>query len=163
MDKDSIDAVMEEARDYWHAQTGKSADTDFDPKEAVALYCDFNDEEMEAIGDYVENFVAHGLAHLFAKQMVSGDGVSPQEIIEIAIGSTIPVGMILSRHRAGRRKDQVKDNYLTTVMAEARINQAVSDGEDLNQIWPKPVIDEVLQNWSPEDAFRIGVLCGQNG
>jgi len=90
-------------------------------------------------------------------------GMDPEQLIELVIEAVLPVSMCVTRHRAGNNRFPKNDEYITTVFAEAKISEMTSSGEDLEQIWPTAFIEEVLARFTPEEAFRVGVLCGQNG
>lgn len=160
MDANTINDVMEQALEYWSAQTGKVKDDSFDPVETVGVYCGFTSEELNEISEYLEGFIAHNLAHSIARMVINGEGMEPAEIVRTSIGSCLPVCMILTRWRAGGNRANDSDPSFTTAMAEVRLGKAKSEDEDLDAIWPQPLVESVISNWSPEDAFRIGVLCG---
>lgn len=168
MDKDSIDVIMDEAKDYWIAQTGRTEQDDFDAADAVAKYCDFTQDELNVIAHYVKGWSMQVLARVILEAIAeSGNtegGIDSEQLIQMVIEATMPVTMCVTKHRAGNKVTRKSGGeYITTVFAEATIRTAISSGRNLDDIWPQPIVEEVLDKFSPEEAFRIGVLCGQNG
>lgn len=167
MDADSINVIMDEARDYWIAQTGGSVDN-FDAGEAISLYCDFSKEELNEIAHYILGWSNQVLARFVLERIAETgevDGsLDPTELIQMVIETSMPVTMCLTKHRSGNKPSVMSgDKYITTIFAEATVSTAINGDGDLNDIWPQPIVEEVLEKFSPEEAFRIGVLCGQNG
>jgi len=167
MNEEQLDQLMDEARDEWAAKTGNSYVDNFDAHEALCLYSGFTPEDLVALGDYIKKFVMHMVAHKVIDSMTGrgeGDGLDMNDIIEMAIGASIPVVIVASTHQSrslARVSPKHTDRYTTTVMAEAYLNTLITEGEDLSTIWPTAIASEVIDQYDPQQAFMVGVLCGR--
>ena len=86
-------------------------------------------------------------------------------ICDSAVVNSAATALILSkaiRDSTRSVKTASGDRYPVTLLAEARIRNHIADRADLNDIWPIPLAEEVVNEFDPVTAFMVGVVCGSH-
>lgn len=112
------------------------------------------------------NFMHIMTRNSVATSVLSGDVDPETSDYEEAIVSTsaltaLLVARAMFKEQEHKRIEDEHSKYPVTLMAEAHVRNYSSSG-DLDAIWPTEVVKEVLEEFSPEEAFLVGVVCGKS-
>lgn len=132
-----------------------------DAKE-IAERLNLDEGELESLTNFVISITQQSLL----MGMANGSFDPKRDSYEGTIVTTSTVTAMLVaksyfQEQEKKRLDDEKSKYPVTLMAEAHVRNYRTSG-DLDAIWPSEVVKEVLEEFSPEEAFIVGVVCGKS-
>lgn len=123
----------------------------------LARLLDMSNDELDAFVNFITVTTKRSVLMSMANDVIE----SPPSYEACIITSSITALLVAKAMHSenAQRKCDDKSKYPITLMAEAHVRNA--DG-DLDSIWPTEYAKEVLGEFSPEEAFMVGVVCGKS-
>lgn len=128
----------------------------------VAKLLDLDKEELEAFLNFITIITHTSITAAVAVGTLDPETDSYEgAIVTTSTLAAMLVAKTLFAKVAQKRVDDEHSKYPVTLMAEAHVRNYRTAG-DLDAIWPTEVVKEVLEEFSPEEAFMVGVVCGKS-
>lgn len=154
--------------DYFASMLAKTLEQDEDNMHVVlrdqqiADFLELSVEELERFNSFVATLTHQSIISGIASGAIDTKTDSYEgAIVQISALTTFLMAKSFFKEIEIKRLDDEHSKYPVTLMAEAHVRHYRTSG-DLDAIWPTEVVKEVLEEFSPEEAFMVGVVCGKS-
>jgi hypothetical protein len=167
LSKDSIKEGLDEAALAWktkHANEAHDGDMeaceDFEPKEAAADYLGIPLEDVNIMLEVTYQMANHIMPRIVLAGTLTGGDIL-EDLIQAGVDSAFAAFFVGMKQILDERAKNIANKYTATLMAEAQLNAYKAVGQDLSAVWPEAIVAEVAEQYTPGEAFLVGVMCGR--